>query len=58
MTTDEGAQQPADSVAPDGAADATAALDGTIWPEVDRALAGVTATAEASVLDVHRHDPA
>lgn len=48
MTTDEGAQQaPSD----DGAVSA-AALDSTIWPEVDRALAGVTASAEASVLDV------
>ncbi|HRC62290.1 MAG: NADH-quinone oxidoreductase subunit C [Dehalococcoidia bacterium] len=47
MTTDDGAQQGSES----GAA-ASAALDGTIWPEVDRALAGVTATAEPSVLDV------
>ena len=48
MTTDEGAQQ---APSGDGAASA-AALDNTIWPEVDRALAGVTASAEASVLDV------
>jgi NADH-quinone oxidoreductase subunit C len=48
MTTDEGSQQ----AATDGAADAAAALDRTIWPEVDRALSGVTATAETSVLDV------
>ncbi len=47
MTTDEGAQQGSDN----GAA-SNAALDGTIWPEVDRALSGVTATAEPSVLDV------
>jgi len=47
MTTDDGAQQPSDS----GAATVDA-LDGTIWPEVDRALAGVTASAEPSVLDV------
>jgi NADH-quinone oxidoreductase subunit C len=48
MTTDEGSQQ----AATDGAAEAAAALDRTIWPEVDRALSGVTATAETSVLDV------
>ena len=48
MTTDEGAQQAAEN----GADDSAAALDGTIWPEVDRALAGVTASAEPSVLDV------
>ena len=29
-----------------------ASLDGTIWAEVDRALAGITATAERGVLDV------
>jgi len=46
MTTDEGAQQGSESGA------AASALEGTIWPEVDRALAGVTATAEPSVLDV------
>ena len=48
MTTDEGAQQ----AAPEGSAAPAAALDGTIWPEVDRALSGVTASAEPSVLDV------
>jgi NADH-quinone oxidoreductase subunit C len=47
MTTDEGAQQTSDN----GAATVDA-LDGTIWPEVDRALSGVTASAESSVLDV------
>ena len=27
-------------------------LDGTIWPQVDRALSGITASAERAVLDV------
>lgn len=49
MTTDEGAQQAASE---DGATTEEAALDGTIWPEVDRALAGITASADPSVLDV------
>jgi NADH-quinone oxidoreductase subunit C len=48
MTTDEGAQQSAEN----GAAPVADPLDGTIWPEVDRALSGVTASAEPSVLDV------
>jgi NADH-quinone oxidoreductase subunit C len=47
MTTDDGAQQSSESGAGNGAA-----LDGTIWPEVDRALSGVSASAEPSVLDV------
>ena len=32
-------------------------LDATIWPEVDRALSGITATAERGVLDVIVHVP-
>ena len=34
-----------------------ATLDGTIWAEVDRALSGITATAERGVLDVIVHVP-
>ena len=34
-----------------------ASLDGTIWAEVDRALSGITATAERGVLDVIVHVP-
>jgi NADH-quinone oxidoreductase subunit C len=40
MTSEEGSGAPARS------------LEGTIWPEVDRALAGITASAERAVLDV------
>lgn len=32
-------------------------LDGTIWAEVDRALSGITATAERGALDVIVHVP-
>ena len=39
------------------AANAAATLDGTIWAEVDRALSGITATAERAVLDVIVHIP-
>jgi NADH-quinone oxidoreductase subunit C len=45
---------------PANAADAGApgpSLDGTIWPEVDRALSGITARAERAVLDVIVHIP-
>ena len=35
----------------------TATLDGTIWPEVDRALSGITARAERGVLDLIVHIP-
>ena len=39
------------------AAAPTATLDGTIWAEVDRALSGITASAERGVLDVIVHVP-
>ena len=42
---------------PGGAAAAAATLDGTIWAEVDRALAGITARAERGVRDVIVHVP-
>jgi NADH-quinone oxidoreductase subunit C len=48
MTTDEGAAAESESASPAG----TLSLDGTIWAEVDRALSGVSATGERSVLDV------
>jgi NADH-quinone oxidoreductase subunit C len=52
MTTDEGAS------AAESAAPATAlTLDDTIWAEVDRALSGISATGERSVLDVIVHIP-
>ena len=35
----------------------TATFDGTIWAEVDRALSGITASAERGVLDVIVHVP-
>ncbi|MFA7248686.1 MAG: NADH-quinone oxidoreductase subunit C [Dehalococcoidia bacterium] len=44
---------------PESATDSTpgATLDGTIWAEVDRALAGITARAERGVLDLIVHIP-
>ncbi len=50
MTTDDAPQEATE----DTQAEATAedVLAATIWPEVDRALAGVTAEAEMGVLDV------
>ena len=55
MTTDE-SNETTEAAAPPAEA-ATATLDGTIWAEVDRTLAGITATAERGVLDVIVHVP-
>ena len=52
MTTEDSAES---SEAP--AAGAALSLDGTIWSEVDRALSGITASAERSTLDVVVHIP-
>ncbi len=52
MTTDEGASSAAGAAAESAAAAGGLTLDGTIWAEVDRALSGVSATAEPGVLDV------
>lgn len=41
----------------DGAGSPQLSLDGTIWSEVDRALSGITASAERGVLDVIVHIP-
>ncbi len=59
--TDNGQGEGAELASPDEAASAAAeraqALDGTIWPRVDRALSGISAEAEAGVLDVIVHIP-
>ena len=47
MTAEEGAASGAPALS----------LDGTIWAEVDRALSGITARGERSVLDVIVHIP-
>ncbi len=56
MTTDDTSSEGAGAEPTAGATDA-AALESTIWSEVDRALSGVTAAPEASVLDLIVHIP-
>ena len=56
MTSEETPEStPAAPETPEAPAGPT--LDGTIWAEVDRALAGITATAEPGLLDVIVHVP-
>jgi NADH:ubiquinone oxidoreductase subunit C len=56
MTTDD-APQEATEDAQAGATASADALAATIWPQVDRALSGISADAQAGVLDVIVHIP-
>ena len=52
MTTDDASQEATEDTQVEAAATSADALAATIWPQVDRALSGITAEAEVGVLDV------
>jgi NADH-quinone oxidoreductase subunit C len=52
MTTDDAPQEATEDTQAEAAAASADALAATIWPQVDRALSGITAEAEVGVLDV------